>query len=325
MTWSARNIFTWFVANLLIIGGFVRRAKKRAMKGEFILPVYFHNPTKKEFEGCVKWLKNNGFTFLSMADLNEIRQKNLPLPKGGVLLTLDDGWQSNESNVIEVANKYKVPVSIFVSSEPVEDGVYWWTYLETAAKYNKGLPPKSLLKKASNVERISILQNIKNEITLPREALTVDQVKKASESEYVTIGGHTHTHPILINCKDDELYAELSLSKEKLEAWTGKNIHYFAYPNGDYGIREINALSELDYKLAFTCEPKYLTKSILNSNFELPRFGLLEGASLAENICRMLGVWKPLMLKFMYPKRRLSVDPQTTTVSSRPKSEMMAL
>lgn len=325
MTWSIRNVFTWFVANLLIMGGFVRKAKKQAMRGDFILAVYFHKPTQKEFEGCVKWLKDNGFTFLSMADLDEIRLKNLPLPKGGVLLTLDDGWQSNEINVIEVANKYKAPVTIFVSTEPVEEGVYWWTYLETATKYNNGLPPKSLLKKVPNADRVSILHEIKNEITLPREALTVDQVKKASESEYVTIGGHTHTHPILVNCKDDELYVELSLSKEKLEAWTGKNILYFAYPNGDYGIREINALSELGYNLAFTCEPKYITKSILNSNFELPRFGLLEGASQAENICRMLGVWKPLMLKFNYPKRRQPVEPQTATLSSSPKSEMMTL
>ena len=35
----------------------------------------------------------------------------------------------------------------------------------------------------------------------------------------------------------------------------------------------------------------------MKDHFTLPRFGFLEGASLAENICRMTGIWQPLMLK----------------------------
>lgn len=308
MKWNARNIVACIIANLLILAGCVRRAKRKAMSGDFILSFYFHNPSKREFEGCINWLKKNGFKFLSLEDLNNIKQNNLPFPRGGVLMTLDDGWETNERNVVALAEEYLVPITIFVSSEPVENGVYWWSYLEAAKRNNFTLPHKSTLKKISNGGRVQLINQIKERMKLPREAMTIDQVKLAAKSEFVTIGGHTHTHPILPNCNEIEVLSELSSSKLRLEEWTGKKISFFAYPNGDYGQREKSVLEELNYEMAFTCEPRCITKDSLHNHFALPRFGLVEGASLAENICRMVGVWKPLMLKFRYPKRRTSTN-----------------
>ncbi|TPE42506.1 polysaccharide deacetylase family protein [Pontibacter mangrovi] len=304
MDWNVRNLLTCAFAYILILLGFVKRAKKKALSGDRMIVLYFHNPTRNEFKSCVKWLKKNGFVFLSMADLDEIRLQDLPLPKGGVLLTLDDGWQTNEANVIELAEEYQVPITIFVSSEPVEQGVYWWSYLDRAEELNLKLPLKASLKKVANAERMEMLKSIREQVPLPREAMTIQQVSKVANSKYVTIGGHTHTHPILVNCTTSELFSELKTSKEKLETWTGKRVKYFAYPNGDYGKREIGVLSDLRYKMAFTCEPRFLTKECLANNYALPRFGLVEGASMAENICRMVGLWKPLMLSLKRPSRR---------------------
>lgn len=283
----------------MILLGFVLRAKKRAMDGEFILSVYFHKPSKKEFESCIKWLIKNKFAFLSTSDLEKIIHKKLPFPKGAVIITVDDGWQSNEENVISVAEKYQVPVTIFVSTEPVEEGVFWWTYLKEANRNNfPNLPPKPKLKKIPNEDRISVIEEIKKKLTIPREALTVDQVKKAASSKYITIGGHTHTHPILINCNEQQALQELKLSKKKLEDWTGKQVTTFAYPNGDFGNREVSMLKNLDYSMAFANNGMLLTPNALKDKFEIPRIGYLEGASFAENICRMVGIWKPISNKF---------------------------
>lgn len=271
------------------------------MRGDHVLSMYFHDPSKSEFEACVKWLKKNGFTFISPKDLENNISTGQPLPKGAVLMTADDGWQSNESNIVAVAEKYKVPVTIFVSTEAVEEGAYWWSYLEKAKDLNIKLPSKSSLKRIMNDKRAALIHEIKRQTRVEREAMTVEQIKSISRSKYVTIGGHTHTHPILVNCRLEQLYNEISVSKRKLEEWTGKEVAYFAYPNGDFGNREMRALNELDFKLAFSSEPRHITPEELNNAFCLPRFGLLEGASLAENICRMTGVWKPLMLKFRLP------------------------
>jgi poly-beta-1,6-N-acetyl-D-glucosamine N-deacetylase len=301
MTLSIRNVASWLLASLLILLGFVRRARKKAMRGDFILSIYFHSPSKREFENSIKWLKKNKFTFLSTDDIYRIIKQKLPIPKGSVILTVDDGWQSNENNIVEVADRHHVPVTIFVSTEPVEQGAYWWSYLQKAKDFNYELPPKARLKKVSNDERIALVNEIKRDIALPREAMTVEQVKRIASSKFITIGGHTDTHPILVNCDYEQAYHELKVSKEKLESWISDEVSCFAYPNGDYSEREIQVLNELGYKFAFSSDPEYITEEKLLNHYTLPRFGLLEGASSAENICRMVGVWKLVMQSFRFP------------------------
>ncbi|WP_071530915.1 polysaccharide deacetylase family protein [Pontibacter sp. BAB1700] len=208
------------------------------------------------------------------------------------MLTVDDGWESNEANIVEIAAKYEVPVAIFVSTQPVEEGTFWWSYfnLWTTGSSSKGI---EALKKVPNCERLAVVNKIKKRYTLTREAMTIEQVYKISLSSVVTIGGHTHSHPVLTNCEERQVYQELNISKRKLESWINKEVAYFAYPNGNYGTREVQALKDSGYKLAFSNVPQYLTRQKLIHVFELPRIGLLEGASLAENICRMVGVWHP--------------------------------
>lgn len=292
---SFRNLLGSLAANVFILTGIVRFATKRALNTKCILSLYFHKPTKPEFEFCIQWLKKRGFKFLSLHDMEGIMNGEIPFPKGGVLLTVDDGWQSNVTNVVEVANSYKVPVTIFVATAPVEEGAYWWSYVQQA--YKKGLIrfSKKELKKMPEETRLGVLKEIKKKIFPGRDAMTVEQVKSVSRSPYITIGSHTVTHPILINCNEMKVYEELKLSRHKLESWIGKEVAYFAYPNGDFSQREVQILKKLNYRLAFSSQPKYLTPKSLKDNFTLPRFGFLEGASTAENICRMAGIWQPMM------------------------------
>lgn len=242
----------WAFSCLLIALGLVSRAKKRALRGDFILSIYFHNPSKKEFERCVKWLMKNKFKFLNDTDLDEIANQKVSFPKGAVFLSVDDGWQSNEENIVEVAKKYNIPVTIFVSTEPVEKGVYWWSYISGAKVQH--------LKEIPNEERLLLVNERKKEVSVDREAFSVDQLKRVAEVKQITIGGHTHTHPILPNCSDETVYKELRVSKEKLEKWINKEVTTFAYPNGDYGIREKEILEQLNYKYGFSNKPQYLTK-----------------------------------------------------------------
>src|SRR5688572_11249077 len=102
-----RNMIGYLAANIFILAGFVRYATKRALRTKCIISLYFHKPSKDEFEYCIRWLKKKGFLFLSAQDLERIIKEEKPFPKGGVLLTVDDGWQSNVTNVVEVANRYK--------------------------------------------------------------------------------------------------------------------------------------------------------------------------------------------------------------------------
>lgn len=292
MVLTTRNLIAFFLAVFLMLSGKVRKARERAMKGEFIISIYFHNPSKKEFESIVKWLIKKKFHFISLYELKKIVAKDAPFPKGAVLITVDDGWASNENNIVETANKYRVPVTIFVATEPVEiGGGYWWSYGKAAI--GKGLIEQSIgeLKKMPNQDRLAVINGIKDSISLPREAMTIDQIKRISRSDLVTLGGHSHSHAILTTCTDKEMDVELAHSKEKLTSWIGKEVECFAYPNGDFSQREIEVVKKFGYTLGFGNNARYLTREELNKNYSLPRFGFLEGASFVENICRMVGVW----------------------------------
>lgn len=287
-----RNICSAILAKSLILSGLTEKAKKEALRGDFIISIYFHNPDKSLFEFCVKWLKKNKFIFLSEKDIFAIAKNEITFPKGGVILTVDDGWQSNEKNVIAVADKHKVPVTIFVTTDAVINGNFWWSYIPKARQSNPNLPSIEKLKKISNQEREKILVQTKNEITIERQALNLDQLKKASLSEYVTIGAHTVNHPILVNCDDNEAFLEIEGSKVQIQEWLNTQVESFAYPNGDYSSREIEFLKQLNFSTAYTTEPAYLTKERLQKIYQLPRFCIFEGISKAEAICRMTGVWQ---------------------------------
>ncbi|WP_200977106.1 polysaccharide deacetylase family protein [Echinicola sp. 20G] len=287
---KVRNFLAYCVAQTFILSGKVRKAKQSALTEEKILSIYFHKPSKEEFEFAIKWLKKNGFYFISVEDIKAIIKGAMPFPKGAALITVDDGWASNIENMAKVADREKVPIQIFLATEAIEQGNFWFSTAKKANKYKLNLPNKDELKLLPNVERLKFMASIQDKIKAPREAMTVQEIKNIL-SDFVSVGAHSHSHPILIRCSESELKFEITHSKEKVELWTEKPISTFAYPNGDYGSREIALLKKNNFELAFSTIPKVLTKDMLHDNYCLPRIGFLEGGSKAENICRMVGIW----------------------------------
>lgn len=295
-----RNIIAAVLSFFLILFGFVRRARNKAFADGFITSIYFHNPDKTLFSRCIKWLKKNNYVFISTNELIEfLTRKSLP-PSGAVWVSFDDGWKENLKNILPVAEEFKVPVTIFVSTEPVENsGVFWWTYAE---KYRNLLPlPYSknieLLWKTGEDKRKELIENLKtliqNEIS--REAMTVDELKTISKSNYITIGSHTVNHAILPYCTDEEIKYEISQSKKILESWTGKEVNVFSFPNGDYDARAVEYLKKNGFVLSVTAENRLI--SVKDDIYKLPRFNVTDDLFI-EEICHMTGIWKPLISKF---------------------------
>jgi peptidoglycan/xylan/chitin deacetylase (PgdA/CDA1 family) len=270
----------------------VDKVKKKAADREILLSVYFHNPSKQLFASCIKWFKKNGFSFISVSELNDIIYNKLPLPASTVVLTVDDGWKENKENIIAVAEEEQVPVMIFISTEPVEKGKrYWWSVIEEGVE--KGLTKHTVpgLKKVTNAERMEVVEDIEKQLPTKREALLVQDVKNLKESKYIQIGSHTVTHPILPQCNREVSEFEIETSKQKLEEWLNQPINSFAYPNGLYTQREIDILKQKGYSIAFNTIPQYISNDSLLKPYELPRFDVLENVSLVENLCRMTGIW----------------------------------
>ncbi len=292
---SIRNTAAFLMANILIAFGIVRKAVRKAILGNYILSIYFHDPDEKCFRSCIEWLGKRGFCFISPNELKLIAAGQKSFPAASVLITVDDGWKNNRQNIVEIAKKMKIPVTIFVSTEPVEKGgPFWWSYFNDNQKSKKAV---ELLKQVENSERIKVVNEARSRLNLRREALTIEDVKEISANPYISIGSHTVTHPILTKCSEERLKFELMESKSRIESWVGKKIDSFSFPNGSYTKREINALQNAGYKIAFTTRTRYLTRENIADLYTLPRFQILEKASFAENICRMTGVWFNLFTK----------------------------
>jgi peptidoglycan/xylan/chitin deacetylase (PgdA/CDA1 family) len=287
-----RNFIGNLVAKTLINAGFVKKAVHKVQTGEYILSICFHAPSKELFESSVNWLKQNGFYFIAVSDLEKVAAGKIPFPKGAVLITIDDGWQSNLENIVPVAEKNQVPVTIFVSTEAVEKGNgYWWSYIKEARKIGLAKDSIEFFKSLDNEDRIKIIEETKTKININRQALTIEQIRDISSNKYVSIGSHSVSHPILPRCSNAESSFEIKQSKELIEEWVQQEVKHFAYPNGDFSNREISILRRAGYTLAFTTDQKYLTKEDISHPYKLPRRLMVESASFEENICRMLGVW----------------------------------
>jgi glycosyltransferase involved in cell wall biosynthesis/peptidoglycan/xylan/chitin deacetylase (PgdA/CDA1 family) len=276
-----REVLAFFLIQLYYI-------RKHSHEG--ILSFYFHNPSKTLFEKMMKWLVNKGYKFISIQELNYYIQNNIKT-ENLVFISFDDGWRGN-FELLEFIEKYEIPITLFVQTNAIKDGNYWWEYalINGQQKYSgikeisgfKSLPEKVLK------EKISIL---KHKYCLKRSSLTLDELKKISESRYVTIGSHTVTHPILTRCSVESQTFEILESKRIISQWINKEVEYIAYPNGDFNDDTIEISKNCGYKLGFTTIPGKIDIERVNS-FIIPRNALYDSGGYFENISKILGIWQ---------------------------------
>ncbi len=285
------------LAVILMLLGYIAKAKRQAFQKDVILAIAFHNPDSKLFKKIITWFQKNGFVFLSSAQLIDILNKKDVCPPGALWISLDDGWRGNITNVVPLAVQYNIPITIFACTDAIEEGTFWWRKII--------LSPHSVPVEFRNVNSIKKLPENQRKhviglidhagVIFPREAMTIDEIKCISSIPQVTIGAHTASHPILPNCSDNQVAQEFDESKRRLEKWTGKNVTSFAYPNGSFDGRERPLLEAYKYELAATTENKFA--SVNTDAYLFPRNILMEDGSFLENLCHALGIWEPLVKK----------------------------
>ena len=68
----------------------------------------------KTFEKQMKYLKDKDYNVIKLSDLISFLGSNKELPKKTVVLTFDDGFEDNYTNVFPVLKKYNFPAAIFL-------------------------------------------------------------------------------------------------------------------------------------------------------------------------------------------------------------------
>lgn len=249
--------------------------------------IYYHNPSIDGFEKLVKHLTRRHFHFISLSDLCDFfnDESKFVKKKRCVFISFDDGWRNN-IDLLPIIEKYHVPITIFVSVEPIFSGNFWWEFVEKERGYDKMFEFKKLPYK----EFYSSLEQIKNKVgPLKRSAITTSEFQRLAQHHLVTIQSHTVNHPILTSLPKDKLDFELRESKKLLEEMTSCKIYAFSYPNGSLSNREVE-VTKLYYDLAFTTEQGNINKD--SNPLLLPRYALT--GDYYRDLLKMYGIWKHL-------------------------------
>ena len=222
----------------------------------------------KQFEKILLWLRNR-FEILSPDEI-------LTTEKHGVLLTFDDGFKNNFTNVLPILEKHLTPGLFFISTQHIKDSKDLLCFLK------------------SQLEELGI-----DEYSLPKElqddfllGLSKYELYEMSRNSLVTIGSHSISHPLLSKCDDLKIKNELNDSKIFLENLIKRKVKYFAYPYGDYNQEVMKYVKEAGYDAAFATD---ITNNLGNLKYEIPRIGLYS-ESIPYLAAKLSGIYqKPLL------------------------------
>lgn len=266
------------------------------LKGKFarrLLILNYHN-ARGNLAPQLRYLKRYYRVLPLEAALEElytsrpIRRKDRRLP---LVLTFDDGYLDNYTHAFQLAQRYRLPMTIFIIPGYVESGNYFWWL--SAAQIVQQLPGKQVIldgqmyqlqdaegrqdliytidhhaRYATSVaERENFLLHVQQtfEITLPTRnlhhhdpniPLTWKQMREMEASGWISFGAHTVNHPILAYLSDpDEIMDEVRNSRFMLEEKLGHTIQSFAYPVGKFqhiGAQGMEAVKSTGYRWAVT-------------------------------------------------------------------------
>jgi peptidoglycan/xylan/chitin deacetylase (PgdA/CDA1 family) len=213
-------------------------------------------------------------SFVSLADvLSAFRHRNFSLlPKNSVLITLDDGYQSNY-DLLPLIKEYSVRPVIYLSSQIVNTCRTMWSELMPSRCHQQ-------IKRMPASGRKAYLHknyDFNQEKEYPdRRFLSQQEIMEMTQS--CDFGSHTRFHQILTTCDDRECFTEISLSKNDVESLTGRLCTSFSYPNGDYSEREIAYVKEAGYQLARTIDLGW--NDVSTNPYRLKALGISDKATL---------------------------------------------
>lgn len=238
-----------------------------------------------------------------------------------VAVTIDDGYYNNISMAFPVFERHRVPVTWFVCSGFIEnrDRMPWWNLLDYVIETRRGesvhmevnepkvfnladptdrqrlrecgrnwfLHQQDSVARAARAQLVGVVGGEKPDSAFA----TREEVIEAAQSPWVSLGGHTVSHPNMACLSGVRLKREVQKSREKLREWTGQPISWFAYP---YGSREHlsraakRVVREAGFSGAVTTRRAYVRST--QNRFEVPRLTLPTTSAVWKTRAWILGL-----------------------------------
>ncbi|HJZ60513.1 MAG TPA: polysaccharide deacetylase family protein, partial [Miltoncostaeaceae bacterium] len=239
--------------------------------------------TPAAFAAQMEWVANC-FSVISVADLRSILGGSMRCPRRPLLITFDDGYADNYEHALPVLRRLGLPAVVFVATGAVDSRrLHWWDALAAelchAPRDVVELPligPRSLVdgagRKRAHTELRAAMKRVSHEareeaIVRLRETLGAEPLSDGSSlmitweqarrmvSEGVDLQPHTVSHAILPMLEPPEIRREIRGSVDRLRELLGTRSCAFAYPNGDWDPRVVEAVRQEGLEIAFTMRP----------------------------------------------------------------------
>lgn len=177
--------------------------------------------------------------------------------RASVVITFDDGYLDNYREAAPLLRQYRLPALIYLSAD----------FADQRASHRRYQSDERL---HMNWDEIGELQ---------REGL-------------VRFGSHTCSHPMLSELRDVDSRREIVDSKRRLEDKLGAEVTSFAYPNGNYGPREVEYVAQAGYRHAVTVKPGL--NRAARRPFELRRTEVTDRDGAREFAAKLDGALDPV-------------------------------
>lgn len=254
----------------------------------------------EQFEAQLQFLARH-FSIVTIDEMVETIEAGKSA-KDQIVLTFDDGLRNNLTVAYPILQRLKIPATFFVCPGLIENRRWLWTHETRARLKFIGSKQKEIFSRwnatSSNIEQF--VEWMKRLPHKKREEVETDlrgcssgfQPMKEQKNKYdlmtwneirsldsdlITIGSHTVSHPILSKITPEELYFEVAASQNQLEKNLGRIVDYFCYPNGSLNENVIDEVRKV-YRAAVTTEVGFVTPS--SKLLQLPRIGITEKTSL---------------------------------------------
>ena len=200
------------------------------------------NMTPQKFEAQLKLLKDNGFTIIPLKEAVEYLQgTRASVPAKSVVITADDGWQSDYTYMYPLVRKYKIPVTLFIYPQTISEGKHALTWDE--------------LKELQHSGYFDIQDHTYSHPNFKQEK------KHLSSANYEKFVNNELVH-----------------SKKILEDKLGINVTLLAWPFGIYDDYLEQEAKNAGYVMAFSIDARTANKSY--RSMAQPRFMIVDAQSM---------------------------------------------
>jgi peptidoglycan/xylan/chitin deacetylase (PgdA/CDA1 family) len=247
--------------------------------------IYKDSVTINGFDNQLNFL-NKYFNICNFSDFDQIKDlKRSFLSRPSVMITFDDGYENNFTNAYPLLKKYNIPAIIFANTIHLDSkDILWFKLYKLYNKISNNSICISNLKQQDNQPFSLYKRNFDEFIIDQKKAdnynyfleytsgLKVNQIVEMDKSGLVEFGLHTHSHPIITRVNDNEtLINEWKKNYMLLDKYVTKKIRLAAYPNGEFDMRNINVLTNININNCFSVN-KYISN--IPQRFQYQRVGI---------------------------------------------------